>query len=69
MEKQHPCQLYPNFKKQPINTLMLHLTVGETSREEEKIGAFFSIEESKLHIDALQIKAVIFGLGTLCKKY
>lgn len=48
---------------------MLHLTVGETSRKEKKIGAFFSIEESKLHIDALEIKAVIFGLGTLCKKY
>lgn len=44
---------------------MLHLTVGETSRKEEKIGAFFSIEESKLHIDALEIKAVIFGLGKL----
>ena len=40
---------------------MLHLWLG-TSKKEEKL---WDTEESKLHINALEMKAVFFGLQTL----
>lgn len=37
------------------------------STGDEKTGGFFNKEERELHINTLELKAVIFGLQTLCK--